>query len=104
MPEVAARAHLEALKPTIAQALKDANLTMSQIDAIAVANGPGLAGALMVGIGAAKALAIAHNLPIYAVNHLVGPRGCGRSGKWNSFTTNDCTPGFGRAHILAVGA
>ncbi len=72
VPEVAARAHLEALKPTIAQALKDANLTMSQIDAIAVANGPGLAGALMVGIGAAKALAIAHNLPIYAVNHLVG--------------------------------
>ena len=72
VPEVAARAHLEALQPTIAQALKEANLTMSQIDAIAVANGPGLAGALMVGIGAAKALAIAHNLPIYAVNHLVG--------------------------------
>jgi len=72
VPEVAARAHLEALQPTIVQALKDANLSMNQIDAIAVANGPGLAGALMVGIGGAKALALAHNKPIYAVNHLVG--------------------------------
>ena len=72
VPEVAARAHLEAMQPTIQKALQEAGLSMKQIDAIAVANGPGLAGALMVGIGAAKALAIANNKPIYAVNHLVG--------------------------------
>ena len=72
VPEVAARAHLEAMQPTIERALKEAQLSMTDIDAIAVANGPGLAGALMVGIGAAKALAIANDKPIYAVNHLVG--------------------------------
>ncbi|MDG2497424.1 MAG: tRNA (adenosine(37)-N6)-threonylcarbamoyltransferase complex transferase subunit TsaD [Aquiluna sp.] len=72
VPEVAARAHLEAMQPTIQRALQEAGLSMSQVDAIAVANGPGLAGALMVGIGAAKALAIANDKPIYAVNHLVG--------------------------------
>ena len=54
------------------KALAEAKLSMSDIDAIAVANGPGLAGALMVGIGAAKGLALAHNKPLYAVNHLVG--------------------------------
>ncbi len=71
VPEVAARAHLEAIRPTLEKALTEAKLTMNDIDAIAVANGPGLAGALMVGIGAAKGLALAHNKPLYAVNHLV---------------------------------
>jgi len=72
VPEVAARAHLEAISPTLDKALAEAGVQMKDIDAIAVANGPGLAGALMVGIGAAKGLAIANNKPIYAVNHLVG--------------------------------
>lgn len=72
VPEVAARAHLEAISPTLEKALAEAKLTMNDIDAIAVANGPGLAGALMVGIGAAKGLALSHNKPLYAVNHLVG--------------------------------
>jgi N6-L-threonylcarbamoyladenine synthase len=72
VPEIAARAHLEALQPTLIQALHDAKLSMDDIDAIAVTNGPGLAGALMVGVGAAKALAVASGKPIYAVNHLVG--------------------------------
>jgi N6-L-threonylcarbamoyladenine synthase len=72
VPEIAARAHLEALQPTLQQALHDAKLSMQDIDAIAVTNGPGLAGALMVGVGAAKALAVASGKPIYAVNHLVG--------------------------------
>lgn len=71
VPEVAARAHLEALSPTLDQALREAGITIDQVDAIAVANGPGLAGALMVGIGAAKGLAVATGKPIYAVNHLV---------------------------------
>ncbi|CAB4541166.1 MAG: tRNA (adenosine(37)-N6)-threonylcarbamoyltransferase complex transferase subunit TsaD [Actinobacteria bacterium] len=72
VPEVAARAHLEALSPTLDQALLEAGIKLEQVDAIAVANGPGLAGALMVGIGAAKGLAVATGKPLYAVNHLVG--------------------------------
>ena len=72
VPEIAARAHLEALTPVLDEALEKANLTLDDIDAIAVTNGPGLAGALMVGVGAAKALAVATGKPIYAVNHLVG--------------------------------
>jgi len=72
VPEIAARAHLEALTPVLEEALEKANLTLDQINAIAVTNGPGLAGALMVGVGAAKALSVATGKPIYAVNHLVG--------------------------------
>ena len=72
VPEVAARAHLEALQPTLHKALAEAKISLDEVDAIAVANGPGLAGALMVGVGAAKALAVGLGKPIYAVNHLVG--------------------------------
>jgi N6-L-threonylcarbamoyladenine synthase len=72
VPEVAARAHLEAMTPAITAALADAGVTLDEIDAVAVTSGPGLAGALMVGVGAAKALALAIEKPIYAVNHLVG--------------------------------
>ena len=72
VPEVAARAHLEALRPTLEGALHEAGVTLDQLDAIAVTSGPGLAGALMVGVGAAKALAISLGIPLYAVNHLVG--------------------------------
>lgn len=71
VPEIAARAHLEALEATLQKALHDAGITIKEIDAVAVTNGPGLAGALMVGVGAAKALAVAIDKPIYAVNHLV---------------------------------
>lgn len=72
VPEIAARAHVEALQSTIEQALHDADVTVEDLDAIAVTAGPGLAGALMVGVGAAKALAVAANKPLYGVNHLVG--------------------------------
>ena len=72
VPEVAARAHLEALRPTIEQAVAEAGIRLEDIDAVAVTAGPGLAGALMVGVSAAQALAIALEKPIYAVNHLVG--------------------------------
>jgi len=71
VPEIAARAHLEALESVLAKALQDAKISIDQVDAVAVTNGPGLAGALMVGVGAAKALAVSLNKPIYAVNHLV---------------------------------
>jgi N6-L-threonylcarbamoyladenine synthase len=71
VPEIAARAHLEALEATLQKALQTAGISVKEIDAVAVTNGPGLAGALMVGVGAAKALAVAIDKPIYAVNHLV---------------------------------
>ena len=72
VPEVAARAHLEALPGVLNDALKTAGVAFSDLDAIAVTTGPGLAGALMVGVGAAKALAVSLGIPLYAVNHLVG--------------------------------
>ena len=72
IPEIAARAHLEAMTPTIERALNEAGVTLDELDAIAVTSGPGLAGALMVGVSAAKSLAVARGLPLYAVNHLVG--------------------------------
>ncbi|MEK9599899.1 MAG: tRNA (adenosine(37)-N6)-threonylcarbamoyltransferase complex transferase subunit TsaD [Pontimonas sp.] len=72
VPEVAARAHLEAMPQVLSDALSQAGVTYGDLDAIAVTSGPGLAGALMVGVGAAKALAVSLGLPLYAVNHLVG--------------------------------
>jgi N6-L-threonylcarbamoyladenine synthase len=72
VPEVAARAHLEALVPTLDAALAEAGVSLPELDAVAVTSGPGLAGALMVGVGAAKALALSLGTPLYAVNHLVG--------------------------------
>jgi N6-L-threonylcarbamoyladenine synthase len=72
VPEVAARAHLEAIEPALTEALRQAGVALDELDAIAVTSGPGLAGALMVGVAAAKALAVALDKPLYAVNHLVG--------------------------------
>lgn len=72
VPEVAARAHLDALQPTIEQAVAEAGIRLRDLDAVAVTSGPGLSGALMVGVGAAKALAVSLEKPLYAVNHLVG--------------------------------
>jgi N6-L-threonylcarbamoyladenine synthase len=70
VPEVASRAHLEAMVPTVQRALSDAGVALADIDAIAVTAGPGLAGALLVGAAAAKAYALALDKPIYGVNHL----------------------------------
>lgn len=70
VPEVASRAHLEALVPTMNRALSDAGVTLADVDAIAVTAGPGLAGALLVGVAGAKGLALAAEKPIYGVNHL----------------------------------
>ena len=72
VPEVAARAHLEALRPALTEAVATAGIELADLDAVAVTSGPGLAGALMVGVGAAKALALSLDKPLYAVNHLVG--------------------------------
>jgi N6-L-threonylcarbamoyladenine synthase len=70
VPEVASRAHLEALVPTIERACADAGVRLADLDALAVTAGPGLAGALLVGDAGAKALAVALDKPLYAVNHL----------------------------------
>ncbi len=72
VPEVASRAHLEAMRPTLERACEDAGVDLSEVDAIAVTAGPGLVSALVVGVATAKALAVALNKPLYGVNHLVG--------------------------------
>lgn len=70
VPEVASRAHLEALIPTIRRTCDEVGHSLSDVDAVAVTSGPGLAGALMVGVAGAKALAWALDKPLYGVNHL----------------------------------
>lgn len=72
VPEVASRAHLEAMVPTIRRACDEAGVRLSEVDAVAVTSGPGLASALVVGVAAAKALALALDKPLYGVNHLAG--------------------------------
>ncbi|MGL5859960.1 MAG: tRNA (adenosine(37)-N6)-threonylcarbamoyltransferase complex transferase subunit TsaD [Phycicoccus sp.] len=70
VPEVASRAHLEAMVPTIERACRTAGVGLVDLDAVAVTAGPGLAGALMVGVASAKALSLALDVPLYGVNHL----------------------------------
>ncbi len=72
VPEIASRQHLLASIPILAKALEDANVQLQDIDAIAVTNGPGLAGSLVVGVNLAKSLALASDLPLISVNHLEG--------------------------------
>jgi N6-L-threonylcarbamoyladenine synthase len=72
VPEIAARAHVEALTPLVEAALADAGKTLDDVDAIAATAGPGLIGGVMVGLVTAKALALAANKPLIAVNHLEG--------------------------------
>jgi N6-L-threonylcarbamoyladenine synthase len=72
VPELASREHLRAIVPVVRAALAEAGITLADLDAIAVTSGPGLAGALLVGITYAKALAFANGLPLIAVNHLEG--------------------------------
>lgn len=72
VPEVASRAHLQALVPALNRALATADVDASEVDAIAVTAGPGLMGALVVGVAAAKALAASLDKPLYGLNHLVG--------------------------------
>src|SRR5204862_6086869 len=70
VPEVAARAHLQRLLPVIDEALRKADVRLDQIGAVAVHNTPGLVGALLVGVSAAKMLALALDVPLLAVNHV----------------------------------
>ncbi len=72
LPEVASRAHLEEMIPTVEAALSAAGARLGDVDAIAVASGPGLVGSLAVGVAAAKALSVALERPFYGVNHVIG--------------------------------
>jgi len=70
VPEIAARAHVQRIIPVVDQTLLKAGLQLNDLDAIAVANTPGLSGSLLVGVVAAKSLALACGLPLIAINHL----------------------------------
>ncbi|WP_209125099.1 tRNA (adenosine(37)-N6)-threonylcarbamoyltransferase complex transferase subunit TsaD [Alkalihalobacillus sp. BA299] len=72
VPEIASRHHVEKMTYIFEAAMEEANVTFSQLDAIAVTEGPGLVGALLMGVNAAKALAFAHDLPLIGVHHIAG--------------------------------
>lgn len=71
VPEIAARSHIEVILPTIQQALDDAGCSWNDIDGIAVTQGAGLSGSLLIGVMTARSLAITHNKPLYAINHVM---------------------------------
>ncbi|MBE4906543.1 tRNA (adenosine(37)-N6)-threonylcarbamoyltransferase complex transferase subunit TsaD [Bacillus luteolus] len=72
VPEIASRHHVEQMTIVLEEAMNQANIDFSDIDAIAVTEGPGLVGALLVGVNAAKAIAFAHNIPLIGVHHIAG--------------------------------
>ena len=72
VPEIASRHHVEQITIVLEEALKEANVSYNEIDAIAVTEGPGLVGALLIGVNAAKAVAFAHGIPLVAVHHIAG--------------------------------
>jgi N6-L-threonylcarbamoyladenine synthase len=78
VPEIAARAHVEALDRLVDEALQRANVSLNEIDAVAATSGPGLIGGLIVGLMTGKAIAMAANKPLYAINHLEGHALTGR--------------------------
>lgn len=71
-PEVASRKHIEVIYPVVTDALSEANVTLADVDAIAVTEGPGLVGSLLVGVNMAKGIALAANKPLIGVNHIEG--------------------------------
>jgi N6-L-threonylcarbamoyladenine synthase len=103
VPEIASRMHVEALDPLVREALSRANLSIEEIDAVAVTYGPGLVGALLTGVSWAKAFAYARNLPLIPVNHIEGHVSA------NYLAHPDLVPPFvclvasgGHSHIVAV--
>jgi N6-L-threonylcarbamoyladenine synthase len=87
VPEIASRSHLEVIVPTINQALRTAGVGWEAIDAIAVTQGPGLGGSLLIGVLSARTLAIAHDKPLYAVNHV-------EAHSYAPFITETALPGY----------
>lgn len=103
VPEIASRMHVEAIDPLLEKALDEANMTMEDIDAVAVTYGPGLVGALLTGVSWAKAFAYARDLPLIPVNHIEGHVSA------NYVAHPDLKPPFvclvasgGHSHIVAV--
>ena len=72
VPEIAVRAHLQALRPMVEHAVERAGVSLSDVDAVAVTAGPGLATAVQIGLAAGKAYALALGVPLYGVHHLAG--------------------------------
>ena len=72
VPEIASRHHVEQITIVLEEALKEANVSYNDLDAIAVTEGPGLVGALLIGVNAAKAVAFAHGIPLVSVHHIAG--------------------------------
>ena len=97
IPEIASRAHAEAFVPCVSKALADANMTLRDVDAIAVSAGPGLAGCLAVGVSGAKALAWASGKPLYGINHVIPLPG------WASYRSS-CAAWQSSGHQGATGA
>ena len=99
VPEVASRQHVLELVPTVEAGLGRADLTLSDIDAVAVTHGPGLAGALLVGVNAAKALALGAGLPLIGINHLEGHI----YANWLEDADPEADPGFPLLCLIASG-
>ena len=99
VPEVASRQHLLEIVSTVRQALEDAKVELHQLDAVAVTYGPGLAGSLLIGVNAAKGLALAHGLPFIGVNHLEGHI----YAAWLEEVHPESEPGFPLICLIASG-
>lgn len=87
VPEIAARSQLEAMTPVLHQALHDASCSWDDIDAIAVSNGPGLGGSLLIGVMTARTLALIHDKPLHAINHV-------EAHVYVNFLTSSSLPGY----------
>ena len=99
VPEVASRQHLTTIVPVIQQALQKSSLSLGELDGIAVTNGPGLAGSLLIGVNAAKGLALAEDLPLIGINHLEGHL----YATWLAGTDPENYPGFPLLCLIASG-
>ncbi|MDO8750107.1 MAG: tRNA (adenosine(37)-N6)-threonylcarbamoyltransferase complex transferase subunit TsaD [Dehalococcoidia bacterium] len=99
VPEVASRQHILQILPVVSQALKQAEVTLDQLHAVAVTHGPGLAGALLVGVNLAKALAFAKGIPLYGINHLEGHI----YAAWLQGDDPESSPGFPLLCLVASG-
>ena len=99
VPEVASRQHLLTFIPVVQQALNEADIGLPELDGIAVTHGPGLAGSLLVGVNAAKGLALAHEIPFIGVNHLEGHVYAG----WLGGEDPEADPGFPLLCLIASG-
>ena len=99
VPEIASRQHMLAMVPVMQQALADAELEPSQLDGVAVTNGPGLAGSLLIGVNAAKGFAFANDLPFIGLNHLEGHI----YAAWLEDADPEAAPGFPLMCLIASG-